>query len=120
MSKKILLVIDDEVLLDFFSKLFYNLGHDACCLKKHDEALEYFKGHSKEFTLVIIDNPIENHAFIKELADIKKKKKINLMTLIERNYQQKHKNINLSIFDQVFVKDNFNIGDFTEMAEALS
>ena len=121
MFKTILLIENDEVLKEFFTRVFYIDGFEVVYLDEPAHLDQLNKKTLIELDMVVIDDCDEPAAFTEKLKDLLSEhnriKPLPILGVLKKGIDPEpaHKN-----FDAVVVKDNFNIQLLTDLVERLT
>ena len=120
MFKTILLIESDDVLKDFFSRVFYIDGFEVIFLDNESELKKLSQPEIDSIDMLVIDECTDPAEFSKSFKDIIKdspKESVPVLGVLKKGEDPEpaHKN-----FDAVMVKDNFNIQLLCDLVERLT
>ena len=121
MFKTILLIESDDVLKEFFSRVFYIDGFEVIFINDEKEVNGLSKLEVESIDLVVIDESKNPKSFTKSLRKLCKKnnitKNIPILGVLKKGVDPEaaHKS-----FDAVMIKDNFNIQLLADLVERLT
>ena len=118
--KTILLIENDSVLKDFFSRVFYIDGFEVIFLENEQELATLNKNEVEAIDMLVIDECEDPQLFVKNLAEILNnfnRDNVPILGVLKKgqNSEPAHNH-----FDAVMVKDNFNIQLLCDLVERLT
>ena len=118
--KTILLVEPDLSLREFFTQIFINAGHNPLCMKDESEIETLTEEEAKELDLIVVDDADQPKIFtrkVREIYEAIKLKPVPIIGLLKKGALLSE--TTESHFDEVLVKDNFNLQIFTDCVQDL-
>ncbi len=120
MFKTILLIENDSVLKDFFSRVFYIDGFEVIYLKNEQDVATLNKSEVEAIDMLVIDECEDPESFSKSFSEILKnfnRDNVPILGVLKKgqNPEPAHNS-----FDAVMVKDNFNIQLLCDLVERLT
>ena len=118
--RTILLVEPDLALREFFIQIFINAGHNPIFIEDEERIDSLTANEALEVDLVIIDDSRSPKTFVSALAEIcanANRKRIPVIGLLNKGGLLSE--TTESHFDEILVKDNFNISIFMDCVDDL-
>lgn len=122
-TKRILVVDDDDLLRDFYSRVLSQRGYEITCAANGDEALEELKNSTAPFALVIIDllMPVRTGwELIEEMKSTAKYAKIPLLAITGLATSFEEFERVKKTCDDVMLKGDFELNRFTDTVDRLA
>jgi CheY-like chemotaxis protein len=122
-TKRVLVVDDDELLREFYSRVLAGQGYEAVCAANGDEAIRLLEGAKEDFALVIMDllMPVrtgwELIEYIKA-APAWQKVPILAITGLAASFEEFERV--KAVCDEVLLKGDFELARFCDTVKRLS
>jgi hypothetical protein len=118
--KTILLIESDEVLKDFFARVFFIDGFEVLYLEEQKLIQTLSKKTINDIDMVLIDDCDDPEAFSTELKDLMKTqsrtRNLPVLGVLKKGADPE---LSHKYFDAVMIKDNFNIQLLTDLVERI-
>ncbi len=120
--KKILVVDDDDLLREFYSRVLHSRGYAATCVSNGDEAIRILESAKEDFALIIVDllMPVRTGWELIEYIrndPVWRDVPILAITGLAGSFEA-YENVK-KVCDAVLLKGDFELGKFTETVERL-
>ena len=121
MLKTILLIEKDNILKEFFSRVFYIDGFEVIFLNSEEEAETLTLAEAETINLIVVDDCSDPEVFKKKLLKVflshNITQKIPMLGVLKKGVDPEPAHEH---FDAVMVKDNFNIQLLADLVERLT